>query len=73
MHKIAHFLQPYVAKKVDPLIFRNANDEDRTKHNLGDLGHFTAIVSAKTNKIGCGRVKDQRLDYKVRYYVLCHW
>jgi hypothetical protein len=35
------------------------------KHNLGDLGHFTAIVTAKTNKIGCALVKDLKLEYKV--------
>ena len=58
-------LQPYVAKNVDPLIFRGGNDPDRTKHNLGDLGHFTAIVTAKSNKIGCGMVKDPKLEYKV--------
>jgi hypothetical protein len=54
-----------VAKKVDPLIFRNFDDPERVKNNLGDLGHFTAIVTAKTNKIGCGTVKDPKLDYKV--------
>ena len=59
------FLKPYVAKEVDPLIFRNPDDPDRVKNNLGDVGHFTAIVSAKTNKIGCGTVKDPKLDYKV--------
>ena len=32
---------------------------------MGDVGHFTAIVSAKSNKIGCGWVKDQKLEYKV--------
>jgi hypothetical protein len=49
---------------VDPLIFRNPDDSDRVKHKLGDIGHFTAIVTAKTNKIGCGQVKDAKLDYK---------
>ena len=56
-----------MAKGVDPLIFRNPDDPDRVKHGLGDLGHFTAIVSAKTNKIGCGRVKDQKLEFKVGF------
>ena len=59
------FFQPYVAKNVDPLIFRGGNDRERSKHNLGDLGHFTAIVTAKSNKIGCGMVKDNKLEYKV--------
>ena len=58
-------MQPYIAKGVDPLIFRNSDDAERVKHGLGDVGHFTAIVSAKSNKIGCGRVKDQKLEYKV--------
>ncbi len=62
-----YYSKPYVAKNVDPLIFRQPNDPDRVKHNLGDLGHFTAIVTAKTNKIGCGIVKDPKLDYKVIY------
>ena len=36
---------------MDPLIYRDDSDPSRREHRLGQIGHFTAIVNAKTTQI----------------------
>jgi hypothetical protein len=43
---------------VDPLIMYEPGHPVRISNDLGDNGHFTAIVAAKSTKMGCGMVRD---------------
>ncbi len=61
------FIKEYVDNGVDPLIFRGPSDSVRISKGLGDIGHFTAMVTAKTTKLGCGKIRDKRLEMRVTY------
>ena len=52
---------------MNPLIFRSSHDKVRLKHNLGQIGHFTAMVNAKSTKMGCAKVASQELTFRVIY------
>lgn len=56
---------------MDPLIFRGSSDPERRKHGLGQIGHFTAMVNAKTNKMGCSKVFSDNYPFKVIY--ICNY
>ena len=48
----------YVDKGVDPLKYVGSGDMLMQKHNLSQTnGHFTAMVTAHTNKLGCGMIR----------------
>ncbi|CAK9795288.1 Venom allergen 3 [Anthophora plagiata] len=40
--------------------------------NINDVGHYTQLVWAKTNRIGCGKIVYQMDQWK-RYYVVCNY
>ncbi|KAH0956112.1 hypothetical protein HN011_000835 [Eciton burchellii] len=37
--------------------------------NINKVGHYTQLVWAKTNKIGCGRIKYRQNNWNVNYFV----
>jgi len=53
---------PYVEKGIMPLIYRGVNDPERILAGLNGhdtpISHFTAMVHANTDKIGCGFVEE---------------
>lgn len=58
----------YVEKNVTAITYMDTRD--MPKYNLSITnGHFTAMVNANTNKLGCGRAKSQSyVVYVCNYY-----
>ena len=47
------------------MVFRS--EADAAKLGLGQIGHFTAMVTAKSTKIGCTEVRSEKFRFKVIY------